>query len=74
MKPNRPFSDTTQEMLKDPELAVLYLEECLRDEDIELFTAALKDVADACGGMAYLSYRVEKGIAMLSRIKNKGKV
>ena len=55
MKPSRPFSDTTQEMLKDPELAALYLEECLEDGDMELFAAALKDVADACGGMAYLS-------------------
>src|SRR2546423_1806980 len=55
MKPSRPFSESTQEMLKDPELAALYLEERLKDGDMELFTAALKDVADAWGGMAYLS-------------------
>ena len=42
-------------MLKDPELAVLYPEECLEDGDMELFTAALKDVAEAYGGMSYLS-------------------
>jgi DNA-binding phage protein len=55
MKPSRPFSDTTQEMLKDPELTALSLEECLKDGDMELFTAALKDVADACGGLTSLS-------------------
>jgi len=56
VKPSRPFSETTREMLKDPERAALYLEECLEDGDIELFTAALKDVAEeAYGGMSYLS-------------------
>jgi probable addiction module antidote protein len=55
MKPSKPFSDTSHEMLKDPKLAALYLEECLQDGDMELFTAALKDVAAARGGMAYLS-------------------
>jgi len=55
MKPSTPFSETTKEMLKDPELAALYLEECLADGNPELFAAALKDVAEAYGGMAYLS-------------------
>jgi len=55
VKPSRPFSQTTREMLKDPQLAALYLEECLEDGDMELFTAALKDVAEAYGGMSYLS-------------------
>ncbi len=49
MKPSKPFSVTTREILKDPALAALYLEECLEDGDMELFTAALKDVADAHG-------------------------
>ncbi len=55
MKPSRPFSETLHKMLKDPELAALYLEECLEDGDMELFTLALKDVADAHGGMSYIS-------------------
>ncbi len=55
MKPSRPFSETLHKMLKDPELAALYLEDCLEDGDMELFTMALKDVADARGGMGYLS-------------------
>ncbi len=41
MKASRPFSETLNEMLKDG--------------DMELFTMALRDVADARGGMAYLS-------------------
>lgn len=53
MKPSRPFSETLHEMLKDPELAALYLEECLEDGDMELFTTALRDVAH--GGMSYIS-------------------
>jgi probable addiction module antidote protein len=55
MKPSKPFSETLHKMLKDPELAALYLEECLEDGDMQLFTMALRDVADARGGMGYLS-------------------
>jgi len=53
LKPSQPFSNTTREMLKDAELAVLYLEECLEDGDLELFSAALKDVADARGSVEH---------------------
>ena len=35
MKPSRPFSETLHKMLKDPELAALYLEDCLEDGDKE---------------------------------------
>jgi len=55
MRTSRPFSETLNEILKDPEEAALYLEACLEDGDMELFTAALRDVADARGGMGYLS-------------------
>jgi probable addiction module antidote protein len=55
MKPSKPFSETLHKMLKDPELAALYLEECLEDGDMQLFTLALRDVAEARGGMSYLS-------------------
>jgi probable addiction module antidote protein len=55
MSPSKPFTETLRKMLKDPELAALYLEECLEEGDMELFTLALKDVADARGGMGYLS-------------------
>ena len=55
MRTSRPFSETLNEILKDPEEAALYLEACLEDGDMELFTAALRDVAEARGGMSYLS-------------------
>jgi DNA-binding phage protein len=55
MKPSKPFDETLHRMLKDPELAALYLEDCLEDGDMELFTMALRDVADARGGMSYSS-------------------
>src|SRR5437660_3282831 len=55
MKASGTFSETLHKMLKDPELAALYLEDCLEDGDMELFTMALRDVADAQGGMGYLS-------------------
>ncbi len=50
-KASRPFDFSIRdELLKDPEHAALYLEECLIDGDMELFQAALKDVAKAQGG------------------------
>lgn len=50
------FDESRKEMLKDPELAALYLEESLQDGNIEEFKQALKHVAEArLGGMAALS-------------------
>ena len=50
------FDETSRALLKDPETAAMYLEECLEDGDIELFKHALKHVADAQpGGMTALS-------------------
>ncbi len=41
--------------LQDPEEAAAYLNACLEDEDPHVFLLALKDVADAQGGMSKLS-------------------
>ena len=46
-KASRSFDKTSKELLKDPKVAAMYLEEILLDGNIEMFTAALKDVADA---------------------------
>ncbi len=35
--------------------AAVYLEECIKDGDMEIFTAALRHVAEAQGGVALLS-------------------
>ena len=55
-KPSRPFAETSRQLLKDPEVAAMYLEGCLADGDMELFKLALKNVADArLGGMTALA-------------------
>lgn len=41
--------------LQDPEEAAAYLDACLEDEDPHVFLLALKDVAEARGGMSKLS-------------------
>lgn len=46
-KPSKSFDDTSNQLLKNPNVAAMYLEEILADGDLELFTAALKDVAAA---------------------------
>lgn len=59
-KPTRPFHTTSQELLKDPKIAAEYLEDILADRNMELFTAALKDVADArLGGVSALSKKTD---------------
>lgn len=50
------FEDTRIELLKDDQSAAIYLQECWADGNIELFNAALQDVAKArAGGMTALS-------------------
>jgi len=59
-KSTRSFNKTSQKLLKDPKVAAEYLEEILADGNMELFTAALKDVADArLGGMSALSKKTD---------------
>lgn len=59
-KPTRPFNKTSQQLLKNPKVAAQYLEEILTDGDMELFTAALKDVAEArLGGMSALAKKTD---------------
>ncbi len=43
--------------LKDPESAAHYLTACLEDEDREVFLLALRDVAQAHGGLRELARR-----------------
>lgn len=44
-QPSVSFDYTSKELLKDPETASLYLEECLADGDLELLKLALKHVS-----------------------------
>lgn len=68
MKASVPFDESRKEMLKDPELAALYLEESLQSGDMEEFKQALKHVAEArLGGMAALSKTTRLNRASLYR-------
>src|SRR5258708_26237875 len=50
-----PYREGLLESLKNPEEAVHYLNACLEDEDARVFLLALRDVADAHGGIRGLS-------------------
>jgi len=62
MGTTKKYKEHLLKLLKDPEEAAAYLDACLEDNDPSLFLLALKDVAEAKGGMSKLSKR-----SMLSR-------
>ncbi|HIJ83040.1 MAG: addiction module antidote protein [Magnetococcales bacterium] len=55
MRTSKSFDETRRTLLSDPKVAAIYLEECLQDGDMGMFTTALKHVADARGGVTLLS-------------------
>ena len=55
MGKTKKYKDHLIEKLKDPKEASEYLNACLEDEDPRVFFLALKDVAEAKGGMSKLS-------------------
>ena len=63
MSDYRRFKDLHIERLREPENAKLYLsvalEDCGKDEDIEAFLFAVRDVAEVQGGMSELANRVD---------------
>jgi probable addiction module antidote protein len=72
MKPSRSYDETRKKALKDPKVAAVYLEECLQDGDMELFTAALRHVAEARGGVALLSKATRLNREALYRTLSEG--
>lgn len=69
---SKSFSETSKELLQDPEYAAVYLEECLADGDIELFKLALKNVADArLGSMKALAEKTHLGRESLYKTLSK---
>ncbi len=55
-RPSKSFDGTRRQLLKDPEVAAGYLQECLADDNEELFMEALRNVAEArLGGVAALA-------------------
>jgi probable addiction module antidote protein len=49
------YRESLLESLRDPDEAAQYLNACLEDEDPRVFLLALRDVADARGGIRALS-------------------
>ena len=49
------YRESLLESLRNPEDAAQYLNACLADEDSRVFLLALRDVADARGGLRALS-------------------
>jgi probable addiction module antidote protein len=71
-KPALSFDETRQAVLQDPNAAAVYLDECLADGNLELFTASLRHVAQArAGGMTLLSQTTELGRETLYRTLSK---
>jgi probable addiction module antidote protein len=68
------YRDDLLKSLKIPEQAAHYLNACLEDEDLRVFLMALRDVADARGGIRVLSRETklnrESLYRMLSRAGN----
>ena len=50
-----PYRESLLESLRNPEDAAQYLNACLADEDSRVFLLALRDIADARGGVRALS-------------------
>lgn len=55
MGQTKKYKEHLLKSLKDPKEAAAYLDACLEDEDPHVFLLALKDVAEASGGIGQLS-------------------
>jgi probable addiction module antidote protein len=67
----KPYRDGLLEALKDPDEAAQYLNACLEDEDERVFLLALRDVADAHGGIRVLSRNAQLNRESLYRMLSK---
>jgi len=74
MKPTISYHDDLLRRLKDPRYAAAYLSKCLEDDDEGAFLLALRDVAEAHGGLRPLAKKTnlnrEHLFRMLSRSGN----
>jgi probable addiction module antidote protein len=55
MGKTKKYKEYLLKSLEDPKEAAAYLDACLEDDDIHVFLLALKDIAEARGGMGQLS-------------------
>jgi probable addiction module antidote protein len=71
MKNSRPLHSDLMVLLKDPEAAVAYLNAALEEGDRRIFLMALREVAEARGGLSKLSQRSKLHRVNLYRILSK---
>jgi len=70
--PSKTFDATSEQLLSDPEVAAMYLEEILADGDMGLFKQALKEVAAArVGSMTELARETDLAREALYRSLSK---
>ncbi len=55
MVKTRSYQKALIERLKDPKEAAAYLNAALEDDDLRVFLVALRDIAEAHGGISYLA-------------------
>lgn len=55
MAKTRSYQSALIERLKNPKEAAAYLNAALEDDDLRVFLVALRDVAEAHGGISYLA-------------------
>lgn len=65
------YGESLLESLKDPEQATEYLNACLEDEDPRVFLLALRDVAEARGGIRTLARTAHLNRESLYRMLSK---
>ena len=68
--PSISYRDDLLRRLKDPKYAAAYLSECLEDDDAT-FLVALRDVADAHGGIRHLAGKTHLNREHLFRMLSK---
>ena len=71
MKASVPFHDDLIELLKEPGQACAYLNAALEEGGRRIFQEALREVAEAVGGMSALSRRAKLHRVNLYRILSK---
>ncbi|MBI3258293.1 MAG: putative addiction module antidote protein [Ignavibacteriae bacterium] len=71
MKKSKPYESFLTERLKDPEEAAAYLNAALEDEDSGVFLIALRDIAQANGGMTQVAQEAHLSRETLYRTLSK---
>lgn len=70
--PTEKFKKHLMQELKDPKMAAEFLTACFEDDDPELILLALRDVAEAMGGMSAIAKKTRISRMTLYRALSKG--